>query len=1524
MSESRENSASHGDATAGTGRSSFDIHSFNPHDINKAEKTGYAASITSFGKNHHPDPNDDNESIISRCATRSGDQKTILLDKMEQVGKHLSRVTTRDTFTIDPTDFDLAAILRSFLKNADRQLLKLRSTGVLVKDVATIVSDKSVTFAETFGKVLNIPGNIAEGIKNRGKNTSRRILNNISANVQAGEMCLVLGRPGAGCSTLLKTIAGEGLDQYLGTEGSISFDGIPQQEMLKSHKNDVVYNPELDIHFPHLTVKQTLKFAVGCRTPKLRVNAVSGDATVEQYIDFKTDLLATIFGLRHTYNTKVGNDFIRGVSGGERKRVSIAEALAADAKVYCWDNATRGLDASTALEYASALRVLTNLLNSTNLVTIYQASENIYQKFDKVLVLYEGRQIFFGLIHEAVPYFEEMGFQRPSRQVTPEFLTAITDPKGRFPKPGFENKVPRNAEEFEAYWLKSNNYQKLQEDIAKLEQTTDPEKTRQEFNESTIAEKSKIKSKYTVSYLRQLQLNFVRSYQIATGDFSYLLTQITADVIQSLITGSLYYNIPKTTAGAFSRGGVLFFCCLYYSLSGLASVSNSFSKRPILLKQKGYSFCHPSTEFFSSFVIDALFKLIGVICFIIIVFFLADLRRNGGHFFVVFLFVILTSYSMNGFFQMIANLCPTLSVANAICGMTIMLGIMYSCFMIQLPSMHPWFKWINYLNPIRYGFEGMMVDEFHHTRLNCTQMFPSGSAYTNIPIENKVCPFSGAEPGQQYVSGDAYMKVAFQYYFNHLWRNFGILMGFFIVFTAIAAFASEYHRSVSAGFDVLIFKKNKETKRIVEAKKNSICSSTFDIEKQSNSSTGTSADELKDEADEKLDESVFEGLGSPDVFIWQNVDYDVTLKDGTVRRLLNDVQGYVKPGTLTALMGESGAGKTTLLNTLSQRVDMGVITGDMLVNGFPLSHSFQRKTGYVQQQDVHFAELTVRESLRFAARLRRSRKIPDKEKLDYCEKIINILGMSSYADAIVGEPGFGLNVEQRKKLSIGVELVAKPSLLLFLDEPTSGLDSQSSWSIVKLLRELANHGQAILCTIHQPSSVLFEEFDRLLLLKKGGYTVYFGDIGKNSKTLLSYFESHGGRKCSDDENPAEYILEVIGAGATASATDDWGQLWRESEEFAQTTNEIFELINESKNNHVEETDPEMKNTFITPYYYQLYEVTKRVYTQFWRDPTYLMSKLMLMIWSSLFVGFTYWNAGHSIIGMQNNMFSIFMTIVVSAPLIHQIQDRALQSRNVFEVRESKSNTYHWSTLLLAQFFAEIPYHIVFGTIYFIALYFPVHRFYDSYTVGTYYLNYAIMFQLYYISFGLWILYMSPNLPSAAVLVSLCLSFMIAFCGVVQPPSLMPGFWTFMWKVSPYTYFIQNFMILSLHKLDIVCTAKEVSILNPPLGQTCSQYLSSALTETLAGYLLNPDATSSCEYCPYKVGDQYLTTVRISHSYLWRNFGFMWVYIGFNITAMICCYYFFRVRKGSIFGKFDPLSMFDLVKKKKQGKKQSHS
>lgn len=186
-----------------------------------------------------------------------------------------------------------------------------------------------------------------------------------------------------------------------------------------------------------------------------------------------------------------------------------------------------------------------------------------------------------------------------------------------------------------------------------------------------------------------------------------------------------------------------------------------------------------------------------------------------------------------------------------------------------------------------------------------------------------------------------------------------------------------------------------------------------------------------------------------------------------------------------------------------------------------------RRTGFVHQNDIHLASSTVREALQLSACLRRSEAIAWEEKIHHVEFLIRLLEIEDIAEAIIGVPGAGLNLEQRKRVSIGVELAAKPDIVLFLDEPTSGLDGNSALSIVQLMRRLSDAGQTILCTIHQPSAQMIEQFDNLLLLVPGGKTIYFGPLGSQCQTIINYFSRYT-RCCWETENPADYILEVSG------------------------------------------------------------------------------------------------------------------------------------------------------------------------------------------------------------------------------------------------------------------------------------------------------------------------------------------------------------------------------------------------------------
>jgi len=658
---------------------------------------------------------------------------------------------------------------------------------------------------------------------------------------------------------------------------------------------------------------------------------------------------------------------------------------------------------------------------------------------------------------------------------------------------------------------------------------------------------------------------------------------------------------------------------------------------------------------------------------------------------------------MSQIYRSIAASTKTVSQALAIAGVVTLAIVIYTGFVIPRPNMHPWFKWISWINPVAYAFEGLFVNELHGQRYTCSALVPSGGPYT-LTGNTFVCAIAGAVVGQTTVSGDDYLESQFQYSYAHIWRNLGFMFAFMIFFLFLYLFATEFNSATSSTAEVLVFRRGHVPKHLEAAEKAAKNDEESPIAAAGSGNAGQNDAEQEKEQEEKVNALP----PQTDVFTWKDVCYDIKIK-GEPRRLLDNVSGWVKPGTLTALMGVSGAGKTTLLDVLAQRVSMGVVTGDMLVSGKALDESFQRKTGYVQQQDLHLETTTVREALRFSAMLRQPKAVSKEEKYAFVEDVIKMLNMQDFSEAVVGVPGEGLNVEQRKLLTVGVELAAKPALLLFLDEPTSGLDSQSSWAIVAFLRKLADSGQAVLATIHQPSAILFQEFDRLLFLAKGGKTVYFGDIGKNSRTLLDYFESNGADKCGDDDNPAEYsmfhvvhakrgeanlcsVLTMVGAGASGKSTKDWHEVWKGSNEAKEVQNELARIKQEMGNEAAEENEG-THNEFAMPFTTQLREVTIRVFQQYWRTPGYIYSKLLLGVMSALFIGFSFFHADNTQQGLQDAIFSIFMITTIFTTLVQQIMPRFILQRDLYEVRERPSKAYSWRAFLLANIFVEIPYQV---------------------------------------------------------------------------------------------------------------------------------------------------------------------------------------------------------------------------------------
>lgn len=537
--------------------------------------------------------------------------------------------------------------------------------------------------------------------------------------------------------------------------------------------------------------------------------------------------------------------------------------------------------------------------------------------------------------------------------------------------------------------------------------------------------------------------------------------------------GSLFYREPLNTEGAFTRGGALFFSILFLGWLQLSELMKAVSGRAVVARHRDYAFYRPSAVSVARVVTDFPVIFIQVCIFSVIMYFLCSLDVQASKFWIYLLFVYTMTMCMTALYRMFAALSPTIDDAVRFSGIALNLLIIYTGYVIpktQLVSKYVWFGWIYYINPISYAFESVLTNEFSDREMTCAEsmLVPQGPG-VNPSFQG--CAISGASVNTLSVSGAAYLDAQFTYTRSHLWRNFGVLVAWAVLYILVTVVAVETFNFARSGGGALVFKKTKKAKRALKK-----ASGSADEEKavssgpgaSSESSSGVLATSSPNEGGEER--TTLEQISkSESIFTWQDVDYSVPYQGGQ-RKLLDKVSGYAKPGVMVALMGASGAGKTTLLNTLAQRQRIGVVSGEMKVDGQELGLEFQRGTGFCEQMDLHDGTATIREALEFSALLRQDHNTPRTEKLAYVDRIIDLLELRELQDAII----FSLGVEQRKRLTIGVELAAKPQLLLFLDEPTSGLDSQSAWSIVSFLKKLARAGQAIVCTIHQPSSEIIQ------------------------------------------------------------------------------------------------------------------------------------------------------------------------------------------------------------------------------------------------------------------------------------------------------------------------------------------------------------------------------------------------------------------------------------------------------------------
>lgn len=467
------------------------------------------------------------------------------------------------------------------------------------------------------------------------------------------------------------------------------------------------------------------------------------------------------------------------------------------------------------------------------------------------------------------------------------------------------------------------------------------------------------------------------------------------------------------------RSILLFFATMLNSFVPAFEIDVMWAQRPIVEKQHRYAFYHPFVERLASMISDFPSKLVLSFMLHLPIYFMANLKRTGAAFMTYWFFMLLNLMTMAMGFRMVGSLSKIREGTMTPISILTLLCVVYAGFVIPPPYMVPWLGWFRHVNPVFYTYEAVMINEFPGRQIPCSTLIPSGPTYDDIDASARLCSEVGRDGQSGLVDGTAYLDLKYDYMESHLWRNCGILLAMMTGFCIIHLLSCEYIPAARSRGEVLLFKDKPKERAI-------------DVE------TGepkTFAQRLHGEnavSDIRTATVPHFNRSPTSALHWRGLTYDVKVA-GSTKRILQDIDGWLKPGSLTVLMGATGAGKTTLLDVLADRTSSGHISGHVFVDGISRSaiSSFQRRMGYVQQNDFHLPTATVRETLQFGSLLRQSARTKHL-KLKDVEDVLTVLEMEYYADAIVGVPGQGLNIEQRKCLSIALEMVATPDLVLFL------------------------------------------------------------------------------------------------------------------------------------------------------------------------------------------------------------------------------------------------------------------------------------------------------------------------------------------------------------------------------------------------------------------------------------------------------------------------------------------------------------
>ncbi|RYH32061.1 hypothetical protein EON65_01215 [archaeon] len=397
-----------------------------------------------------------------------------------------------------------------------------------------------------------------------------------------------------------------------------------------------------------------------------------------------------------------------------------------------------------------------------------------------------------------------------------------------------------------------------------------------------------------------------------------------------------------------------------------------------------------------------------------------------------------------------------------------------------------------------------------------------------------------------------------------------------------------------------------------------------------------------------------------------------------------------------------------------------------------------------------------------------------------------------------------MSFEQRKRVSIAIELAANPSIL-FLDEPTTGLDSRAAQAVIRNIRRIASSGRTVVCTIHQPSASIFFSFDSLLLLKKGGETVYFGDLGVQCKNLVSFFQAAPHvSSITHSANPATWMLEVIGAGTSSLNQNetDFRAYYQSSALCEANMSHLHALMRPIEGSRkVDEDDPKFSVRYNASYWSQFTILLHRWHLSYWRTPTYTISRHITMILIALIFASAYpqqkyddyiGDVSRAMVIYITNFFCGILALLMATPV-------AASERPVF-YKEQHSKMYSVLVYATTMILIEIPYLIT-SSLAFTLPFFYIVGFDNVGDVTAkffWFWLFNFFFQATMLYLAQFFVAVTPDEASAQVLGGLFNTVLGLFCGILIPEQSYPPFWLFMYWLNPLHYCLEALFMTQFH------------------------------------------------------------------------------------------------------------------------------